>query len=319
MPSVAFRYLPLRTAHGTLGVLGVHSRINSGDNTGLLTELNPDQLRLLDAFASQSGQALERAQLAEQARQVKLLKEAEKLQNALLNSISHDLRTPLVSITGVLSLLERDEQMDEKTRRNLVITAREEADRLNRLVGNLLDMTRLESGALQLKREACDVQDLIGSVLGQMESRLEGRNISTEIQPDIPLIPLDFVLIAHVLTNLLDNALKYSPGGSPLCIKAEVTGVDVKISVIDQGIGIPEEALTRVFDKFYRVKPFQHEQVTGTGLGLAICKGFVEAHGGRIWAESRAGLITPQEPARYPRPAPTGTVISIVIPTELPG
>ena len=293
LPAARFRYLPLKTARRTVGVMGVKPKESE-------TMLTPDQRRLLEAFASQSAQAIERVQLAEQARQIKLLQAAEKLQNALLNSISHDLRTPLVSITGALSTLEQDELLDESARQSLVETAREEADRLNRLVGNLLDMTRLESGALQVKREACETQDLIGAALGQMEARLTGRPIRVDVAPGIPLVPLDFVLIVHVLINLLDNALKYSPENSPLEIHASLQKNEAQVAVLDRGIGIPPEDLVHVFDKFYRVQ--RPEQVTGTGLGLAISKGIIEAHGGRIWAAAREG---------------GGTVITFALPLEV--
>jgi len=293
LPAAGFRYLPLKTARRTVGVMGV--KLKESEAT-----LTPDQSRLLDAFASQSAQAIERVQLAEQARQIKLLQAAEKLQNALLNSISHDLRTPLVSITGALSTLENDASLETTARQSLVETAREEADRLNRLVGNLLDMTRLESGALQVKREACDAQDLIGAALGQMETRLAGCPIRVEVTPGMPLIPLDFVLIVHVLMNLLDNALKYSPENSPLEIHAYMQNNELQVAVLDRGIGIPLEDLERIFDKFYRVQ--RPEQVTGTGLGLAISKGIIEAHGGRIWAASRDG---------------GGTVITFSLPMEI--
>jgi len=293
LPAARFRYLALKTARRTVGVLGVKPRESEAT-------LTPDQRRLLEAFASQSAQAIERVQLAEQARQIKLLQAAEKLQNALLNSISHDLRTPLASITGALSTLEQDGHMDQSARQSLVETAREEADRLNRLVGNLLDMTRLESGALQVKREASDVQDLVGAALGQMEARLTERQIRVEVAPGLPLVPLDFVLIVHVLINLLDNALKYSPENSPLEIHAALHGHEVQIGVADRGIGVPAEDLARIFDKFYRVQ--RPEQVTGTGLGLAISKGMIEAHSGQIWASAREG---------------GGTMITFALPLEV--
>ena len=276
-----------------MGVLGVKPEETE-------SMLSPDQRRLLEAFTSQSAQAIERVQLAEQGRQIKLLQAAEKLQNALLNSISHDLRTPLVSITGALTALESDETLDPSARQSLVETAREEADRLNRLVGNLLDMTRLESGALQVKREPCDVQDLIGAALGQMEDRFMQRQIRVDVLPDIPLVDLDFVLIVHVLINLLDNALKYSPENSPLDIHAGLHYGEIQVAVMDRGIGIPADDLSRVFDKFYRVQ--RPGQVTGTGLGLAISKGIIEAHGGRIWASEREG---------------GGTVITFALPLEV--
>jgi two-component system sensor histidine kinase KdpD len=285
--------MPLKTARSTVGVLGVKPKESE-------SILSPDQRRLLEAFTSQSAQAIERVQLAEQARQIKLLQAAEKLQNALLNSISHDLRTPLVSITGALSALESDATLDASARQSLVVTAREEADRLNRLVGNLLDMTRLESGALQVKREPCEVQDLIGAALGQMEDRLVQRQIQVDMLPDIPLVGLDFVLIVHVLMNLLDNALKYSPDNSPLEIRAGLHYGEIQVMVMDRGIGIPSEDLNHVFDKFYRVQ--RPGQVTGTGLGLAISKGIIEAHGGRIWASEREG---------------GGTVITFALPLEV--
>jgi two-component system sensor histidine kinase KdpD len=158
---------------------------------------------------------------------------------------------------------------------------------LNRLVGNLLDMTRLEGGALKVKRDSADVQDIIGTSIGQMQARLMERSVKVSLPESIPFIDLDFVLIVHVLNNLLDNALKYSPEGSPIEVRAQMLESEIQISVLDRGLGIPVEDLERVFDKFYRVQ--RTSQATGTGLGLAICKGILEAHGGRIWAENREG------------------------------
>ena len=281
LPAAAARYVPLKTSQHVIGVLCIKPPQEG-------QALSPEQRRLLEAIASQAAQAIERVNLADQNRQIKLLQAAEKLQNALLNSISHDLRTPLVSITGALTTLEEQgDILDKSAQHNLVETAREEADRLNRLVGNLLDMTRLEGGALKVKRAASDVEDVIGTAVGQMEDRLAGRKVEIVVPDEIPAIPVDFVLIVHVINNLLDNALKYSPAGSPLEIRAFVHDDEVHIEVLDRGVGIPEDDLERIFDKFYRV---QHpQQVTGTGLGLAICRGIVEAHSGRIWAENRSG------------------------------
>ena len=281
LPAARVRCHPLKTGRGMVGVLGVRP-----SEAGSILSL--EQRQSLLAFADQAALSIERAILAEQAKQAEVLSAADKLQTALLNSISHDLRTPLVSITGALSTLEQDDRsLGETAQRSLVHTAREEADRLNRLVGNLLDMTRLEAGALKVKREPCDVEDLIGTAIGQMEERFAGRSVQVEVRRGTPLIAADFVLIVHVLSNLLDNALKYSAKDSPLEVRARQVENDVHIAVIDRGIGIPKDDLERVFDKFYRVQ--RPEQVTGTGLGLAICKGIVEAHGGRIWAEERAG------------------------------
>lgn len=281
LPAAPVRCHPLKTARGLVGVLGVRP-----PDAG--SALSLEQRQSLLAFADQAALSIERAVLAEQARQAELLSAADKLQTALLNSISHDLRTPLVSITGALSTLEQDDRhLDEAAQRSLVHTASEEADRLNRLVGNLLDMTRLEAGALKVKRDSCDVEDLIGTAIGQMEERLSGRSVQVDVAEATPMISADFVLIVHVLSNLLDNALKYSPHDSPLEVQARLAGNDVNITVMDRGIGIPRDDLERVFDKFYRVQRPEH--VTGTGLGLAICKGIIEAHGGHIWAEARPG------------------------------
>jgi two-component system sensor histidine kinase KdpD len=242
----------------------------------------------MEAFASQASLAIERAQLAEAARQTQVLQATEKLQTALLNSISHDLRTPLVSITGALSSLQdQAAQLSEADRLSLVDNARGEAERLNRLVGNLLDMTRLEAGALTLRLEPGDVQDLIGTSLEQVDDRLSGRAVTLEVPADLPLVPMDFALMTRVLVNLLDNALKYSPAGSPLEVKARVSEGGLEIQVADRGLGIPPEDLVHVFDKFYRVQ--RPENVSGTGLGLSISKGIVEAHRGTIRAEKRDG------------------------------
>jgi two-component system, OmpR family, sensor histidine kinase KdpD len=272
-------YIPLQTSQRVIGVVSIKPRASE-------PEMTPDQLRLLEAFASQTAQAIERVQLAEQTRQIKLLQATEKLQNALLNSISHDLRTPLVSITGALTTLEeQSDSLDPLARQSLVETAREEADRLNWLVGDLLEMSRLESGALKVRREPSDVQDVIGTAIGQMDERLRGHSLRVDVPDDFPLVALDFVLIIHVINNLLDNAIKYSATGSPLEVRASLVDSEAHISILDRGFGIPASDLERVFDKFYRVQ--RPEQVTGTGLGLAICKGIVEAHGGRIWAANR--------------------------------
>jgi two-component system sensor histidine kinase KdpD len=290
LPDATMRCLPLKTTRGVIGILGVQPSDSS-------SFLSPDQRRTLDIFTNQVALAIERTRLVEQARQAELLEATEKLQTALLNSISHDLRTPLVSITGALSSLEEGPVMDEEVRRGLIQTGREEAHRLNRLVGNLLDMTRLEAGALRLHNEASDVEDLVGSTLEQFGSRLDDHPVSVDLPDELPLVPMDFVLIEQVLLNILDNALKYSPAGSPIEIHGRVEGTNLEISVADRGIGIPPDDLLRVFDKFYRVQ--RPGNVSGTGLGLSISKGIVEAHGGSIHAENRPG---------------GGTIISIKLP-----
>ncbi len=269
-------YLPLKAAQNVVGVLGVHL----AEETGLLT---PEQWRLLESFANQAAQAIRRVQLAQEARQAQLLRETEKLQTALLNSISHDLRTPLASITGALSSLRDDAPFLSEAARNILLsTAWEQADRLNNLVGNLLEMTRLEAGATKIRPEPSDAQDLIGVALEQLGHRLGERVITIKAPDDLPLVSVDFVLMVQVLVNLLENAVKYSPPDTPITIRAAATPAEFTFQVIDRGIGIPEDELERIFQKFYRLQ--RANGVSGTGLGLSISKGIVEAHGGRIWA-----------------------------------
>lgn len=286
LSGAAFRYLPLQIGEEKVGVLAVRLAERQG-------YLPPDERRLLQSAASLAALAVERVHLAEQAGQAELLRVTENLQSALLNSISHDLRTPLASITGVLSSLTEDSgegprlRLNEAAARELLQVALGEAERLNHLVGNLLDMSRLEAGALRLRKEPSDLQDLVGAVLAQMRDRLEGHPVTVHLEPDLPLVPLDFVLIVQVLANLLDNAAKYAPTGTSLEICAGRTGEHVTVTVADRGPGIPEEDLERVFDKFHRVA--RANGASGTGLGLAISRGIVEAHGGKIVAQSRAG------------------------------
>jgi two-component system sensor histidine kinase KdpD len=281
LPAAPIHCRPLQTPRGVVGVLGVKP-------TNPSAYLTLEQARLLESFANQAALAIERAQLAEQARQAQLLQATEKLQTALLNSISHDLRTPLVSITGALSSLQEDGvNLDDDTRTSLVDTALAEAERLNHLVGNLLDMTRVEAGAIHAEREPCDVQDVIGSALDRLNVMLKDRRVNVQVPPKLPLVPMDFVLMVQVLVNLLDNAIKYSPPATPIDVTARAVGANLEIQIADRGVGIPPDDLTRVFDKFYRVQ--RPGEVNGTGLGLAICKGIVEAHGGAIKAENRAG------------------------------
>jgi two-component system sensor histidine kinase KdpD len=291
LPAASLRCQPLKTANGIVGVLGIHSK----DKTNFLT---PEQRLTLAAFANQSALAIERASLHEKAHQTELLQAAEKLQTALLNSISHDLRTPLVSITGALtSLDEQSNSLKEEYRKSLVVTAREEAERLNRLVGNLLSMTRIESGAIKLHLEPGDIQDAVGTALEQLGKRVTNHEIKVNIPEDFPLVPMDFTLMVQVIVNVLENAVKYSPRDSLIEVSADLLDQKARLQIADRGVGIPSEDLSRIFDKFYRVQ--RPESVSGTGLGLSISKGIVEIHNGQIYARRRDG---------------GGTVITIELP-----
>jgi two-component system, OmpR family, sensor histidine kinase KdpD len=232
--------------------------------------------------------SLERAQLAEQAERTHVLVESERTRSLLLSSVSHDLRTPLSVITGATSSLLADgAPLPTAVHRELVETIAEEAQRLNRLVGNLLDMTRLEAGAMPVRLEWHSLEEVVGSALGRLESRLQGREVTVTLPPGLPLVQLDDVLVEQVIFNLVENALKYTPPGSPIEILA-VRGDDrLGLSVADRGPGLPPGQEESVFQKFYRGR--REGDPSGVGLGLSICRGIVEAHGGTISAANREG------------------------------
>jgi two-component system sensor histidine kinase KdpD len=247
---------------------------------------------VISSLASRARQradeAIERAQLLERAREAELLRATEKLHSALLNSISHDLRTPLASITGAVSALrDPDALLSEATRAELIDDIATEADRLNRLVGNLLDMTRVESGALRVAQEPGDIAEVIGAALEQRAEAVNKHPLTLRVAHDLPAVRMSEPLIAQVVVNLLDNAVKYSASGAPIEISAAADGDVMAVEVADRGIGFPEGDERHIFDKFYRVQ--QPGRVGGTGLGLAIAKGIVEAHGGEISAAHRPG------------------------------
>jgi two-component system sensor histidine kinase KdpD len=250
--------------------------------------LSPDQRRLLDALCDQAALAIERTTLAHDLDSARLLAETDRLRSALLTSISHDLKTPLASILGAItSLRTYSKAYDEAAKEQLMATVQEEAERLNRFIANLLDMTRLESGAVAPGLALVDLSEVLGSVLKRAAAILAAHKVVRSLAPDLPMLRIDFVLFEQALFNLLDNAAKYAPAGSTIELRGRRAGERVILQVVDEGEGIPPADLERVFDKFYRVHGTDRRRA-GTGLGLAISRGFVEAMGGTIRAGNRA-------------------------------
>ena len=281
MPNAERVYFPMRTGRGVLGVLGVQIERGKG-------LLDPEQRRTLEALLDQAAVAIERATLDREMEESRVLAETDKLRTALLSSLSHDLRTPLTSILGAVTTLRtRIRGLNDSAREDLLESIEVEAERLNRFVGNLLDMMRLESGALVLKRDWADLRELVGSAVGRARPQLGARTVEVELPADMPLVRVDFTLMQQVLYNILDNAAKYSAENTVIRIDGRREKTDVVVEIADEGVGINTGDLERVFDKFYRVSGGDR-QVAGTGLGLAICRGIVEAHGGTVRAASPA-------------------------------
>jgi two-component system sensor histidine kinase KdpD len=277
LPSSSALYLPLLASAGIVGVLGLSP--SAPERFSALEERGQ-----LEAFASQLALALERAMLAEEAEHARREMEAEQLRSSLLSSVSHDLRTPLAVITGAAStLLQLPPALDLATQQDLTKTILEEAERLNRLIRNLLDMTRLESGAVKVRKEWSPLEEVIGSALDRLETRLGGREVHVHLPTDLPLVPFDPVLVEQVLVNLLENAAKYSEG--LIAISAVHRQGEVEVEIADGGPGIPVGQEERVFEKFHRA--VNERSPSGVGLGLTICRAIVVAHGGRIWVRNR--------------------------------
>ncbi len=292
-------FLPLTTGRGPVGVIGVD---RDPPPPGAL--LTPDQMRLLDALVDQAAVSIERIRLAEDVDRARLTAETERLRAALLTSVSHDLRTPLAAILGAATSLETYRaHLGDAARTELLRSIQDEAERMNRFIANLLDMTRLESGTITPRLEAADLGEVIGSALARAGRVLAQHRVQAEIAPDLPMVGLDVVLFEQVLFNLLDNAAKYAPAGTMVTVRAWHEAGELHIDVIDEGAGLPADAAELVFDKFYRVHAADRQR-PGTGLGLAICRGFVEAMGGRILARNRAD-----------RP---GAVFAITLPEKAP-
>jgi len=280
LPGAKALYLPLIGSGGAIGVLGMRPAQPR-------RFLAPEQLHLLETFASQIALALERVELADEAQRAQLQIETERLRSSLLSSVSHDLRTPLAVITGATSsLLEGGATLDPATRDELAQTAYAEAERLNRLVSNLLDMTRIEAGAVQVQKEWQPLEEVVGVALARLDGRLSDHPLTTSLPADLPLVPLDSTLIEQVLINLLENAIKHTPAGCQISISASASRDAVTVAVADRGSGITPGDEGRIFEKFYRAEPANDR---GVGLGLTICRGIITAHGGRIWAENQPG------------------------------
>ncbi|HSW12788.1 MAG TPA: DUF4118 domain-containing protein, partial [Solimonas sp.] len=280
LPGASRLFVPMHAPAGTVGVIGVQR----GDEGFLL---DPPERRLLDTIADLAAITVERIRLAKQIDQARMLSETEQLRSALLTSISHDLRTPLASIMGAISSLRSyDNLYNEQQREDLLATAQDETERMHRFVGNLLDMTRLDAGALQAKRDSCELQEIVGSALQRCTRLLEEHQVQTVYSPDLPLVTLDFVLMEQVLVNLLENAAKYSPEGSRIEVSVQRDRYALSIEVRDEGPGIPEADLHRIFDPFFRIRGGDRQRA-GIGLGLAVCRGFITAMGGRIRVRNR--------------------------------
>ena len=270
-------FFPVKVEDRTLAVLGIRPG-------NVASSLSPEQTQLIETLSNLAAVIIVRLQLAKEAEHAKWLAESEKLHRTLLNSISHDFRTPLAAIMGaVTSLIDEKDIYTPETREMFLNTIREEARRMNRFVENLLDMVRLESGTLKLNMKLCDIEDIIGVVLREMRDTLAGHPVSVDIPPDPPSVIADFILIEQVLINLLENAAKYSPPDVPVSISVSLRGKGLVVTVANAGPPIPGGEGEHIFDKFYRQGSSKH--VSGTGLGLFICKGIIEAHGGHIWID----------------------------------
>ncbi len=268
--------VPIQVARGVLGEIRLWRATSA---------LTSGEKRLLQTFASQGALALERARLAQAESRARVLEESDRLKSAILSSVSHELRTPLSTIKAAASSLRSNEvNWDSAARPELIAAIDDEADHLNMLVGNLLDMSRIEAGVLKPKREWNILPEIVESVLARMKHLAGEHRIEVDVPESLPLVPVDFVQMEQVFTNLLSNSVKYAPERTVIRVHAFVEGDAIHTIVSNQGPQVPQEHLERIFDKFFRLT--ETDRVTGTGLGLSICKGIIEAHGGRLWAEN---------------------------------
>ena len=279
MPSAQTLYLPLVSSENKLGVLGVSPKTQE-------KELSTDQRSLIETFASLLASAAERANAADVAERLSVDAESEKLRNALLSSVSHDLRTPLSSITGAsATILTEGRKLTPETVHKLARSINQEATRLSRIVTNLLDVTSLESGVVRLQKHPHYMEDIIRGALLRLEHTLAGHRVEPLVDPSLPAIEIDGVMIEQVLTNLIENAAKYTPPDGVIAIEVKKEPEDILVRIMDTGIGIIPNDEKRVFDKFYTAG--RTDSAKGTGLGLTICQGIIAAHHGKIWAENR--------------------------------
>jgi two-component system sensor histidine kinase KdpD len=280
LPATPWLFAPLGASGSCLGVLGLRPHNQR--------PLAPDQVQLLTTLAALVAGALERIKLSDQVRQTQVQVEAEKMRSALLSSVSHDLRSPLTGIIGAAgTLAESGDTLTPQVRYELLQTISDEAERVNRLVGNLLDMTRLESGQVMPSREWLPVEELIGSAVQRCSKRLADHAVKVNLPDDLPMLHADSVLMEQVLVNLLDNAAKYSPANSKIDMSARADATAITVTVADRGPGVPPDQREHIFEKFVRGRDAARKP--GVGLGLAICRAVVAAHGGRIWVDDRPG------------------------------
>jgi len=279
LPAAAAMYVPIVAGEQVVGVLGL-----SADEATFFRD--PARRRLLEALSSQGAAALERLALAERSRKTSVEFEAERLRTALLSSLSHDMRTPLASIEGAASTMLEGPPAPDPRVRDLAGTIVQESRRMGRLVANLLDMIRVESGALQVQKEWQLLSDVVGVALLRTEDQLREHPLTTRLPTDLPLVPVDEILLEQVFVNLLENAARHTPAGTPIEIGAVAQPGEVVVTLADRGPGIPPGEEERIFEKFHRLGSSPGR---GVGLGLTICRGIVTAHGGRIWAEARPG------------------------------
>lgn len=281
VPGAAWVFLPMSTGRDKVGLVGLSAGAQA-------TVLTPERRKLLTALIDQSAAAIERSTLAAEADRARLAAEGDKLRSALLASISHDLRTPLASILGAATTLrDHGDVLGQSEKDDLARVIQDGAERLNRFIANLLDMTKLESGGIALRLDVMDLTDLIGSSLTRAEAVLASHHVDLSLDPDLPMIKVDPVLFEQVLFNLLDNAAKYSGAGTTVTLRARHESEAVILEILDEGDGIGAGDEDLIFDKFYRARP-QDSGRPGTGLGLAVARGFVEAMGGTIAAGKRS-------------------------------